>query len=659
MEIGIDSFAAIVPDPATGRLPSPTVRMPELIEEVVLADRVELGIGEHHRGQFLDSAPAVILAAAAARTNRIRLTSAVTVLSAADPARVFQEFATLDLISRGRAEIVVGRGSFVEAYPLFGLDTRDHDDLFAEKLDLLLALGETTNITWDGRFRASLKKQGVFPRPHQLRLPVWIGVGGTPQSFARAGALGLPLMVAINGGNFERFRPLVDLYKEAGKRAGHSPDALRVGIRAMGLIGETNAATGDAFFPGWAHLTSKIGRERGWSPPTRQQFDAMAGPEGAFLVGDPQTVATKMMQASKILGGIHRITFQMSTASLDTMAMRRSIEHLCTEVAPIVRAARRIWSSLNVKQEERVDIEDLRTFVEVADTGGVSPASRRLGISKSMVSRRLARIESELGVQLLARTTRGAGLTEAGVTFREFAAKTCRDIEIARETILPDGDLRGRLRVAVPLTSGPMYFAPVLAEMASHHPRLQIHAEYSDRFVDLVADGFDCAIRVGLLPDSNLISRRVGEIYGKLVASPAYIRRNGLPETPGGIAAHQALIGAEAWRFTEGDRIVTVQPQGRFSSDNGAALASAAAAGLGLAWLPDCVTHEYLASGALVPVMTRFPLPVGTVYVVRPSSPHPARKVRILCEFLIASFEKGRHPNASVNGVPETNVPDA
>lgn len=300
-----------------------------------------------------------------------------------------------------------------------------------------------------------------------------------------------------------------------------------------------------------------------------------------------------------------------------------------------------------------MDIEDLRTFVEVADTGGVSPAARRLGISKSMVSRRLARIETELGVQLLARTTRGAGLTEAGVTFSEFASKTCSEIDIARETILPEGHLRGRLRIAVPLTSGPMYFAPVLAEMAIHHPQLQIHAEYSDRFVDLVADGFDCAIRVGTLPDSSpsLIARRVGEIYGKLVASPDYIRRHGSPEKPDDIAAHQALVGAEAWRFTEDDRIITVQPQGRFSSDNGAALASAAAAGLGIAWLPDCVTHEYLASGALVPVMTRFPLPVGGVFVVRPSSPHPARKVRILAEFLIASFEKGRHPQDVGSGL--------
>ncbi|TDW20660.1 LysR family transcriptional regulator [Rhizobium azibense] len=290
-----------------------------------------------------------------------------------------------------------------------------------------------------------------------------------------------------------------------------------------------------------------------------------------------------------------------------------------------------------------MDIEDLRTFVEVADAGGVSPAARRLGISKSMVSRRLIRLEEALGIQLLARTTRGAGLTEAGGTFRDYAARICTEIDIARETIVPDGDLRGRLRVAVPLTSGPLHFAPVLAEMARHHPQLQIHAEYSDRFVDLIADGFDCAIRVGALRDSNLIARRVGQIYGKLVASPDYIRIHGSPEKPDEIAAHQALIGAEAWRFMDGEKVVTVQPQGRFSSDNGAALASAAAAGLGIAWLPDCVTHEYLASGALVPVMTRFPLPVGGVYVVRPPSPHPARKVRILSEFLIEAFQRNPH----------------
>lgn len=342
MEIGIDSFAAILPDPATGRLPSPTDRMADLLDEVEVADRVGLdvfGIGEHHRAEFLDSAPAVILAAAAARTGQIRLTSAVTVLSAADPVRVFQEFATLDLISKGRAELVVGRGSFGEAYPLFGLDTRDYDALFAEKLDLFRKLGETSHLVWKGRFRPALEGRGVYPRPHQPRLPLWIGVGGTPESFARAGALGIPLMVAIIGGTFERFRPLVDLYRETGTRAGHGPDKLKVGVHAMGFVGETNAAAKDAFFPGWAHLTAKVGRERGWSPPTRQQFEAMASPEGAFLIGDPTTVAAKMRHASDALGGVSRITFQMSTASLDTAAMKRSIELLGTDVAPIIRAA--------------------------------------------------------------------------------------------------------------------------------------------------------------------------------------------------------------------------------------------------------------------------------------------------------------------------------
>lgn len=343
MEIGIDSFAAILPDPATGELPSATDRMADLLEEVEVADRVGLdvfGMGEHHRAEFLDSAPAIILAAAAARTKTIRLTSAVTVLSAADPVRVFQEFATLDLIAKGRAEIIVGRGSFGEAYPLFGLQTRDYDALFAEKLDLFLKLRETTNLTWEGRFRPALTGLGVFPRPHQQRLPVWLGVGGTPQSFARAGTLGLPLMVAIIGGSFQRFRPLVDLYLESGLRAGHSPEQLKVGIHAMGFVGETTAKAKDAFFPGWAHLTTKVGRERGWSVPTRQQFEAMCGPESAFLIGDPGTVASKMLDASNALGGIGRITFQMSTASLETAAMKRSIELLGTEVAPIVRAAK-------------------------------------------------------------------------------------------------------------------------------------------------------------------------------------------------------------------------------------------------------------------------------------------------------------------------------
>jgi probable LLM family oxidoreductase len=343
MEIGIDSFAAILSDPQTGKLPSATGRMADLLEEVEIADQAGLdvfGIGEHHRAEFLDSAPTIILAAAAARTERIRLTSAVTVLSAADPVRLFQEFATVDLISKGRAELVVGRGSFGEAFPLFGLDTRAYDDLFAEKLDLFLKLGEATHLNWKGRFRPELKGEGVYPRPHQARLPLWVGVGGTPQSFARAGALGLPLMVAIIGGGFDRFRPLVDLYREAGSRAGHAPEKLTVGVHAMGFVGETDIEARDAFYPGWAHLTAKVGRERGWSAPTREQFDDMAGPGGAFLVGSPATVAAKMLSASDVLGGVSRMTFQMSTASLETAAMKRSIQLLGTEVAPIIRAKR-------------------------------------------------------------------------------------------------------------------------------------------------------------------------------------------------------------------------------------------------------------------------------------------------------------------------------
>src|SRR5208282_5849296 len=242
MQIGIDSFAAAISDPATGHTLSPVERMQHLLEEIELADQVGLevfGIGEHHRPEFLDSAPAVILAAAAARTQRIRLTSAVTVLSAADPVRVFQEFATLDLISHGRAEIVAGRGSFVESYPLFGLRLEDYDSLYAEKLDLLLAIRANTEVHWSGKHRAALTGQGVYPRPLQDPLPIWVGVGGTPASFVRAGRLGLPLMVAIIGGRPEMFRPLIDLYRETGREAGHSAEQLQVGLHMIGFLGDT------------------------------------------------------------------------------------------------------------------------------------------------------------------------------------------------------------------------------------------------------------------------------------------------------------------------------------------------------------------------------------------------------------------------------------
>jgi probable LLM family oxidoreductase len=340
LEIGIDSFAMLLPDPDTGRLQSAVDRMESVLSEVELADQVGLdvfGMGEHHRENALDSAPAVILAAAAARTKSIRLTSAVAVLSASDPVRLFQEFATLDLISRGRAEIVVGRGSSVEAYPLFGFDLRDYDALFAEKLDLLLKIREQPNIKWQGRFRPAINGEGVFPRPHQPKLPIWLGVGGTPESFVRAGTLGLPLMVAIIGGSFERFLPLVELYRRAWLVAGHPAENQRIGVHALGFVGETDEAAKKAFFPGWFQMFTDAGRERGWPPPTQAQFEHMCGPDGAFIVGSPQTVAAKIYHVNRTLGGIARITFQMSTAALDAEAMRRSIELLGTDVAPLVR----------------------------------------------------------------------------------------------------------------------------------------------------------------------------------------------------------------------------------------------------------------------------------------------------------------------------------
>jgi DNA-binding transcriptional LysR family regulator len=286
-----------------------------------------------------------------------------------------------------------------------------------------------------------------------------------------------------------------------------------------------------------------------------------------------------------------------------------------------------------------MDFEDLRTFVDVADAGGVSAAARRLGVSKSIVSRRLFRLEAELGVQLLARTTRGAALTEAGVTFREHAARVRAEIDAALETILPAGDLRGRLRIAAPLSLGPTHLAPVFAEMARHHPLLHIQASYSDRFVDIIGEGFDCAIRVGYLSDSNLIARRVGPLTGTLVASPDYIREHGAPETPNDLLNHQALMqGTEAWQFMDGDKMISIHPQGRFKADNGTALVAAAVAGLGIAWLPDHLIKGYLDSGALVQVMPRYPVPTAGMFVVRPPGQHATRKVRVLTELLIEHF---------------------
>jgi len=341
MQIGIDSFAAAYDD--TSLAVSASDRLRNLVEQIEHADQVGLdvfGVGEHHRREYLDSAPAVILGAAAARTRRIRLTSAVTVLSSADPVRVFQNFATLDLLSQGRAEMVVGRGSFSESFPLFGLRLEDYDSLFAEKLDLLLTIREHEHVHWSGKYRAALTGQGVYPRPVQNPLPIWLGVGGTPQSFARAGALGLPLMVAIIGGETRRFRPLIDLYRKAGDQAGYPPDRLKVGVHSLGYVAATTQQAADDFFPGYARAVSSVARERGWSPVTRAGFDAQLGPHGALLIGTPDEVTEKIMRHSEALGGISRISFQMNAASLPHAKVMQAIEVIGTRVAPALRNGR-------------------------------------------------------------------------------------------------------------------------------------------------------------------------------------------------------------------------------------------------------------------------------------------------------------------------------
>ena len=337
MEVGIDSFVAVMSEDNPYLPGSASEAMRELLERIEYADEVGLdvfGVGEHHRPEFLDSAPHVILAAAAARTRRIRLTSAVTVLSAADPVRAFQNFATLDLISQGRAEMVVGRGSFTEAFPLFGLNLKDYDSLFTEKLGLLLNIRDNEHVHWSGRHRAALSGQGVYPRPLQNPLPIWLGVGGTPESFARAGTLGLPLMVAIIGGETHRFRPLVDLYREAGKRAGHAPEKLKVGLHSLGYVAPTTQEAVEGYFPGYARAFTRIGRERGWPPVTRRHFDAQQGPKGALLVGNPEEVAEKILRHSGALGGIDRVSFQMDNADLPHAKLKQAIELLGSRVAP-------------------------------------------------------------------------------------------------------------------------------------------------------------------------------------------------------------------------------------------------------------------------------------------------------------------------------------
>lgn len=339
MEIGIDSFAAAMIDNDSSNGPKSADALAQLLERIEQADKAGLdvfGIGEHHRKEFLDSAPTIILAAAAARTKRIRLTSAVTVLSAADPVRVFQNFATLDLISKGRAEMVVGRGSFTEAFPLFGLNLHDYDELFTEKLHLLLNIRDNETVNWSGKFRPALKNQAIYPRPLQDPFPIWIGVGGTPESFVRAGTLGVPLMVAIIGGETHRFRPLVDLYREAGKKAGHAPEKLKVGLHSLGYVGNTTEEAANDFFPGYAETFTRIGKERGWPAVTRAHFDAQRGPKGALLIGGPEEIAEKILRHSEALGGISRVTFQMDNAKLTHEQLMNAIDLIGSKVSPLV-----------------------------------------------------------------------------------------------------------------------------------------------------------------------------------------------------------------------------------------------------------------------------------------------------------------------------------
>ena len=340
MELGLYTFADVDPDKA-GSGSAASQRLRDLIEEIVLADQVGLdvfGVGEHHRPDYAVSAPAVVLAAAAGRTRTIRLSSAVSVLSSDDPVRVFQQFATLDLVSGGRAEIMAGRGSFIESFPLFGYRLDDYDQLFEEKLDLLLRLRENERITWSGSMRAPIEDLGVYPRPLQEPLPVWIAAGGTPRSLARAGALGLPVALAIIGGEPHRFAPLFTLYRESAARAGREAANLETSINVHGFVAADSRQAADDFYPAQAEVMNRIGRERGWPPTTRAQFDASRGPRGALFVGDPTEITEKILAHHEIFGNT-RFLMQMAIGSMPHEKIMRGIELFGTRVAPNVRRA--------------------------------------------------------------------------------------------------------------------------------------------------------------------------------------------------------------------------------------------------------------------------------------------------------------------------------
>ena len=339
MEIGITSFAETTPDPATGQTVDPATRLRHLMEEIKLADEVGLdvfAVGEHHRPDFAVSSPAVVLGAAAAITERIRLASAVTVLSTDDPVRVFEDFATIDVLSKGRAEIWAGRGSFTESFPLFGYNLQDYDELFAERLELLLKIRESERVTWSGKHRAAIGNLGVYPRPVQSLLPVWIAVGGNPGSVVRGGELGLPLVLAIIGGTPERFVPLIELYRESVRRAGHDPSRLPLAINSHGFIAENSQDAAKTFYPPYAQIMTKIGRERGWSPMTREQYEALRAPRGSLLVGSPQEVIDKMLYEHELFK-YDRFLLHLSVGTMRHDQVMRSIELLGTKVAPVIR----------------------------------------------------------------------------------------------------------------------------------------------------------------------------------------------------------------------------------------------------------------------------------------------------------------------------------